>query len=49
MKLGGEARIVDVLSRYDETCDLHCRNAEWLRSVDGLTVATTVEELVALL
>jgi len=42
-------RIAVVLSRYDETCDLHCRNAEWLRSVDGLTVATTVEELVALL
>ena len=42
-------RIAVVLSRYDETCDLHRRNAEWLRSVDGLTVATTVEELVALL
>ena len=37
--------VVVHLNRHDPDDDLHHRNCEWLRDVDGLTVTTTVDEL----
>jgi hypothetical protein len=33
------------LNRYDECDDLHRRNAEWLRTREGLEIVTDLEAL----
>lgn len=40
-------RPVVFLNRYDDGCDLHRRNLEWLRTREGLGVVTDTEALVA--
>jgi dethiobiotin synthetase len=37
------------LNRFDPKDDLHARNREWLVSVDGLRVATSIDELEAVI
>ncbi len=37
------------LNRFDPNDDLHARNREWLVSVDGLRVATSIDELEAVI
>jgi dethiobiotin synthetase len=42
------ARVVVYLNRFDPSSDLHARNAEWLRTREGLDVVTDVEALANL-
>jgi dethiobiotin synthetase len=42
-------RVVVHLNRFDGVSDLHARNAEWLRTREGLDVVTDIEALVTLL
>jgi len=39
-------RVVVFLNRFDRSDDLHHRNRAWLCNVDGLDVATSVDELL---
>jgi dethiobiotin synthetase len=41
--------LVVALNRYDATNDLHARNAEWLRTREGLEIVTDPEALAAYL
>ncbi len=43
--LGSLSPLVTFLNRYDATNDLHVRNAEWLRTREGLEVETDLEAL----
>jgi dethiobiotin synthetase len=38
-------RVVVYLNRYDASSDLHARNADWLRTREGLEVVTDIEAL----
>ena len=38
--------VVVHLNRFDAADDLHRRNAGWLRDREGLTVTTTVDDLL---
>jgi dethiobiotin synthetase len=41
--LPADPPLVVILNRFDPQSDLHRRNHAWLRDVDGLTVATSLE------
>ena len=40
-------RVLVAVNRYDAEDDLHRRNVEWLRDVDGLAVATDLDAVLA--
>ncbi len=41
----GPLRVTVLLNRFDETVELHRRNAEWLRAHEQIEAHTTVEEI----
>jgi dethiobiotin synthetase len=45
--LGELSPLVTYLNRFDETDDLHARNAEWLRTRDDLEIETDLDALTS--